>query len=106
MNNSNNILNSLEGIKKASPKPFLTTRVMAALSKQPSFWDKTLAFILKPAIAIVSIVLIMALNIFVFFGKTNKDSTDTQIINEDDYVIQNYDLGTVISYEKNIDNEK
>ena len=58
-----NILNSLDGIRKASPGHFFYTRVQARLQKEEiSFWGRITAFLSKPRVALATLFLICLLN--------------------------------------------
>ena len=61
-------MNSLEGMSPAEPRPYLLTRINAQLGSAPgsSIWSAITAFIRKPAVAFVSILLLVILNIVVF----------------------------------------
>ena len=46
-------LSSLDGAERATPKPYLFTRLNARMQKEPeNSWDSDLKFISKPAIAV------------------------------------------------------
>ncbi len=86
MNTENNkktedILNSLEGIKRASPPAFLYTRLKARMEKDLLRVSKKNG-LLKPAYAFPLLVLILAVNAFAIFGKKNNNSGDTASGNE------------------------
>ena len=70
-------LQSFEGAKRAEPKPFLLTRVMAAVYKHApvkNAWSRAGAFISKPRVAFTGIAFIIFINIGSLFLK--KDDTD------------------------------
>ena len=70
-------LQSFEGAKRAEPKPFLLTRVMAAINKNASdknAWSRAGAFISKPGIAFAGIAFIILINVSILFLK--KDDAD------------------------------
>ncbi len=70
-------IESLDGAKRAEPKPFLLTRVMAAINSRPAtqnIWLRTAAFISKPGIAVAAILVILTLNISIFV--INKNDTE------------------------------
>jgi len=86
MNNKNDIqklvnetLNSLEGLQKAEPRPFLFTRVMARIKRdEDTLWEKLAALIAKPAIAFATVILFLAINAFVLFQASGNNSSNTQ----------------------------
>lgn len=58
------ILNSFDGITRAKAKPFMYTRVMARLQEENSFWSRTTRILSRPAIAFISLVIIVLINVF------------------------------------------
>ncbi len=75
------VLNILDGIKKAEPKPFFYTRVRARLEAAHfTFWDRISALISRPGIAFAGISLVLILNLFAIYSHTmsvsNNDQTD------------------------------
>lgn len=91
-------LSSLDNIGKASPKPFLYTRVMARLEKSSSRDEKQVD--LKPAFVRLAVAVLVVLVVFNFvtatlFIGTNTDvSTDTTI--EASFMDQYYPTMTTI----------
>ncbi len=64
--NIEEILNSLNNINRASPAPFLLTRIQARMNNQSSpanLWSKLAGFISKPSVAMAAIVILLLLNI-------------------------------------------
>jgi len=75
----NEVMRSLDGIEKASPRPFFFTRLEARLQRQKSRWEVVSSFLSKPVVAIACICLIIMINAMVIFSSTNlKSSTDQQ----------------------------
>jgi hypothetical protein len=65
-------LNSLEGIKSASPGPFFFTRVHAKIGKtEMNFWEKLGAVISRPAVAVATICLIIIINVIAIVEQNN-----------------------------------
>ncbi|MEJ7610289.1 MAG: hypothetical protein WKF88_03815 [Ferruginibacter sp.] len=62
------VMNSLDGMQPAEPQPYLLTRLKARLECAPeqSTWSAITAFIKTPAVAFVSVLLLLLLNIAVF----------------------------------------
>jgi hypothetical protein len=60
-------LNSADGIKKASPKPYLLTRINARLNNDPakSTWENVAAFISKPSVMVLGLCLVVGINMSV-----------------------------------------
>jgi hypothetical protein len=62
------ILDSLDGVQKASPSAFFFTRVQARLQKEETgFWGNLASFITKPAVATATLCLIFLLNAAALF---------------------------------------
>lgn len=57
-------LNSLDGIQRAEPQPWLFSRVKGRLSKEEekSGWETISSFLSKPTVAIAGLFLILGLN--------------------------------------------
>lgn len=59
-------LNSLDGTVRATPKPYLFTRLNARMqNERESNWDNALKFISKPAVAFTILCLVIAVNTMV-----------------------------------------
>lgn len=89
----NEALQSLDGIKQVTGKPYLLTRIHAKMqASSSSTWDAVLAFISKPAVAIACITMIIAINAMVLTDNRNEINTNT----EDSYAIADeYNTGTI-----------
>jgi len=72
-------MQSINGIGKASPRPYFFARLEARLEKQKSRWETLSSFLSKPVIAIACIFLILVINTAVILSSANlKSSTDQQ----------------------------
>ena len=59
-------LNSLNGMQPASPGHFFFTRVQARLQKEEkNVWEKAVAFICRPAVAVSMVCLVIFMNVAV-----------------------------------------
>ncbi|RZM08533.1 MAG: hypothetical protein EOO88_50080 [Pedobacter sp.] len=69
-------LNSFDGAQKASPAPYLETRINARLKQalqKSNFWQQAVAFLSKPAVVVVTLLFIFAVNFIVLSsGDTTK----------------------------------
>jgi hypothetical protein len=64
------ILDSLDGIERAQPKPFLHTRILARIDKTRSNpWIQTWNFITRPAVSFAFITTILLLNLYTLFQR-------------------------------------
>jgi len=73
-------LESLDGIQRAVANPYLFTRIKASLQKQDkSFWELATGLIARPVFAIATILLIIVINLTLFFqsqgGQTSTTTT-------------------------------
>ena len=75
-------MQSLDGIEKASPRPFFFTRLEARMQKQKSRWEALSSFLSKPAIAVACICLIIMINAAVILSSSNLINTTDQQNNE------------------------
>ena len=86
-------LESLDGISRAEPKPFFYTRLTARLQKDvPSVWESIGALISKPAVAIATLCIILALNAFILFRNDDDSSTlpmssNDALVSDNEYVM-------------------
>lgn len=73
-------LRSMDGHSRATPAPYLSTRINTKLSepKVPNGWDKLYALITKPVIAIAGIAIILFLNIIIITLNDNADRLQFQ----------------------------
>jgi hypothetical protein len=98
-------LHALDGAEKAIPKPFLLTRIHARVhAKQETIWDKCLYFISRPAIAIIVVGIVIALNVLVVANGTKTEDAFTDEVQngfaaDDEEVAAN----TLILYNENIE---
>ena len=96
-------LNSLDNAGRATPKPYLLTRIHARMqNEKENLWDKTLGFISKPAVAMVSIALVIAINAMVItytLPAKNNSVSDEQFTTDDEF---NTNVAT-LNYFENIE---
>lgn len=64
------ILNSLDGIQKASPQPFLYTRLMARMQRaDDNAWSRALQLVSKPAFALGLIIVFLMINGYILLNQ-------------------------------------
>ena len=74
-NETESILNSLDGLQKATPGAFFYTRVQARLQKEETgFWANIALFLTKPSVAMATLCLIFLLNAAAFFYRHESSS--------------------------------
>jgi hypothetical protein len=96
-------LNSLDGMAKATPAPYLMTRINARLQQQRqqagSFWSYAVAFLSKPTVAVIGLVFFVAVNVVVISsGKTPGSTASAGLQNN------NTDFAINVSSMYDIDN--
>lgn len=70
-----NIINSLDGLQKASPGDFFFTRVQARLHKEEiNLWGRVTAFATRPAVALATLCVICLLNAAALFYQYESSS--------------------------------
>jgi hypothetical protein len=106
MNKTEEILNSLEGLEKASPAPFLATRIKAKMAglQQPGFFDRLITRLTQPAFAVSVLAIILAINSFVFLQNENNNNSKTP--GADELIVSNFESGSIYNFENNFDDEK
>jgi hypothetical protein len=73
------VMQSLNGVEKASPSPFFFTRLEARMEREKSSWEKISSFVAKPVVAFACICLVIMINAWVIFSSCNsQNSTDQQ----------------------------
>lgn len=81
-------MDSISPANRATPRPFLYTRIMARMSrKKETEWERAGSFFSKPAVAIAGLCLIIGINVsviaFKYTTKTSASTADQQLANED-----------------------
>lgn len=67
-------LGSVDGVERATPKPFLLTRINARMSRvTESAWEKAGRFVGRPAVAFTGLCMVLLVNAIVIVS--NKPST-------------------------------
>jgi len=83
-----NAMDSLDGATRATAKPYLLTRLNARMQQaKENKWDVALRFISKPAIAIVGIFLVIAINatVITYNYPTGNTTVEEQYASVDEY---------------------
>jgi uncharacterized membrane protein YdfJ with MMPL/SSD domain len=83
----NQALNSADGAERASAKPFLFTRIQAAMQRRPeTFWERAGRFIARPSVAIAGLCLVLAVNLAAVVNSSDKlDLQEEVTTNTDDF---------------------
>lgn len=82
-------LNSLDGVTRAEPKPFLLTRINARLSNSSeTAWERAGRYFAKPAVAITMLCMVIGINatvIVINHSRTENTNTAEQQVATDDF---------------------
>ena len=110
MNNRNteDILNSLDGMKRVSAPDFFYTRLKARMEKRQEKPAPTGWWVLKPVYAVAVIALVIVVNLAVVFIKSETQSPGTLAADTDSYqsIAADYNLADNSSfYELNQENK-
>jgi hypothetical protein len=65
-------LNSLDGIRRATPAPYFFTRLRARLSREERDWGGVIGFISRPLYALAMVCIVVSINTWIVF----KDPVD------------------------------
>lgn len=91
-------MQSLDGMGKASPRPFFFTRLETRLQREKSRWEAISSFVAKPIVAVACICLIIMINAAVILSSANsKKITDQQ--NSEQATADEYNSVSVPLYE-------
>ena len=100
--NTEEILNSLNGVHRAQPKPYFYTRLMANWNKQKNGWEKVAGFISRPVFAIAAIALFLIINIAILLNSSSNATSSSQ--EESSLAVENdYGLSVPSLYDINPD---
>lgn len=71
---------SINEIKRATPKPYLLTRINARIDTQlKSVWEITASFITRPLVLVMGLCLLITINVLVIIvNKSSKNNTVTE----------------------------
>lgn len=95
-------LSSLDEIRRASPRPYLHTRVMARLQRErSSVWEQITGLLSRPIVAFAGIAIIVAANLFALYDQNrNSNSTATREISISDEYNPSSAVASLYDYEK------
>ena len=89
-------LNSLDGAGRATPKPYLFTRLNARMQKaNEGAWDNVLRFISRPTVAIAVLCLVIVVNAVAV--KDNYNSTATSTTADDTQYASAYEYNNSVA---------
>jgi hypothetical protein len=96
------ILNSFDGAEKASPTPFLYTRIMARMHEaDENIWSRILQFITRPVFAVGITLVFLLINAYILLNQYSRSGE--QVEDSTQIVALEYNSLTSTIYENNIE---
>lgn len=97
-------MRSLDGVQRAEPAPYFYTRLMARMqqARPADAWERLIALITRPSVAISAVVLILAANAWMFAAQFGHSSDRVEASTLQQAFADEYQLGinTFYEYEK------
>jgi hypothetical protein len=75
-------MHSMDSINRASPRPFLFTRLEARIQTEKNFWIKLSSFVARPVVVFTCICFVLIINAMVIFLLNSPGNTLAQQGNE------------------------
>ena len=101
------ILKSIDGIEKATVKPFLLTRVnariKAANALPENIWYRIAFYLKKPSVAFAAVLLLVLINIFVIKSNNQRRDLENTAKNK---ISQKYDFAINVSVLYDLENQE
>jgi len=92
------ILESLEGMERAMPAPFLHTRIVARMEQdRGAVWSRIIQYLSQPAVSISLSMFLILLNAYVLLS--GPDLSPTGFDDNNVAMVQDYDVHFTTSYE-------
>ena len=91
------MMQSVDGIRRASPRPFLFTRLEARMQNdKKNIWSRLSSFVARPVIAFSCICLVLLLNAMVIFLSNSSGNVTaqqgTELTTTDEYSQVSYNI--------------
>lgn len=90
------VMQSMDSIDRASPRPFFFTRLEARMQNERNIWSKISSFVARPVVAFACICFVIILNaMVVLFSNINGNSITQQgaeLATVDEYSQVSYNL--------------
>jgi len=91
-----NVMQSMDGITRATPRPFLFTRLEARMQNEKNIWSKLSSFAARPVVAFACICFVLIVNAMVILMSGSSRNTITQqgpeLATADEYSQVSYNL--------------
>lgn len=87
----NETIDSMDASERATPAPFLLTRLHASLRREEiSNWERITVFLCRPGVAVAAVLMVLVLNFFMYtYSNANQASFQTTGISADEYSMIN-----------------
>jgi hypothetical protein len=84
-------MDSMDGAERATPAPFLLTRLHAALRREEvSYWERITVFLCRPGVAVAAVLLVLVLNFFMYtYSNSSQGRFQTIVSGADEYSMIN-----------------
>jgi hypothetical protein len=94
-------LDSVDHLKRATPRPFLLTRIHARMNRETaSVWERTGKLISRPAVAFTGLCILLLINITVIISnKTSNEATATDQVMQSSGDEFSYTVSTIYDNE-------
>lgn len=94
-------MRSLDGVQRAEPGPYFYTRLMARMqqARPADAWERFIALITRPSVAISAVVLILAANGFMFASQLKPSAELVETTALQQAFADEYELGITTFYE-------
>lgn len=76
-------LNSLDGIQRAEPKPFLYTRLSARMQRPANIWERSARYLSRPVVAVACLLLVFLVNGIVLLNNKTKQPEQNELLADD-----------------------
>lgn len=77
-NNLERALDSLDGIQRATPRPYFFTRLRARMAREEKEWGGVIGLITRPAYALTILSIVLLINTWIVFKDTTQTSPNNQ----------------------------
>jgi hypothetical protein len=90
------VMQSMDGMERALPRPFLFTRLEARMQNDRNLWSKISSFVARPVVAFACICFVLIINSIVIFFSNNSENSlaqqGSELATVDEYSQVSYNL--------------
>lgn len=98
-NNLERALDSLDGVKRATPGPYFFTRLRARMAREEKEWGGVIGLISRPVYALAIICVVLSINTWIVFKDTTETSTTGSFnTNSNDIPEEEYNVAVTTFY--------